>query len=102
MTTSPYYDAPENLDHIITLNDPNAYYDFQDVIVVKDTNDNKIYAASDSGCSCPSPFESHSFPTDFTEIRSSEDLESFIKTNGASGLTQEDIDSAVTAYKSAL
>ena len=74
-----YYNAPEQLEHLYTLTDPNACYNFSDVILVKDTTDGKIYAAHDSGCSCPSPFESHTFPTDFTEIRTVQEFIDYVK-----------------------
>ena len=75
---SPYWGAPENLAQVYTIVNPNANYDFATVVIVSDTNDNKVYAAYDSGCSCPSPFEEHVFPTDFTELKDSGDLEKFI------------------------
>ena len=49
-------------------------YDFDTVLVVKTQCCDKVYAAHDSGCSCPTPFEDHKFPSDFTEIRNLDDL----------------------------
>ena len=95
----PYYNAPEQLEHLVTLSDPNASYDFSDVILVKDTSDGKLYAAHDSGCSCPSPFESHTFPTDFTEIRSVEDFLNFMNSVEYTKYDQRDIDSAIELVK---
>lgn len=100
--TKPYYDAPVFLDHIYTISDPNACYDFSDVIVVKDIRDNKFYAAHDSGCSCPSPFESHTFPTDFTEIRNETDLYNFVNGVAYTNYAPADIQAAVEAFKSRL
>ena len=60
----------ELYEEIYTLYDPNACYDFSDVMIVRDKADGKLYAAYDAGCSCPVPFENHVFPTDFVELRS--------------------------------
>ena len=92
----PYYDAPDNLKHLVTLTNPDACYDFSDVILVKDTNDGKLYAAHDSGCSCPSPFEKHVFPTDFTEIRSTEDFRNFLAGVLYTHYDQPDINAAMS------
>lgn len=110
MTNRPYYNAPDFLEHIYTINNPSACYDFSDVLVVKDTRDGKFYVAHDSGCSCPSPFESHTFPTDFTEIRAEADLYNFV--NGVlytqyapadiQAYAPADIQAAVEAFKSRL
>lgn len=43
-------------------------YDFDIILILK--KDGKLWLASDSGCSCPTPFEDHTFPSDFTQIRS--------------------------------
>src|SRR6266850_1700635 len=93
---SPYWNAPETLEHLYTIGDPNAYYDFHDVILVRDTTDGKLYAAQDSGCSCPSPFESHTFPTDFTEIKSKQEFRDYVSdVAGYTSFYQRDIDAAV-------
>lgn len=39
--------------------------------------DGEIWAATDSGCSCPSPYENHSFPGSFTKIESLKDFDEF-------------------------
>jgi hypothetical protein len=100
----PYYNAPEQLEHLFTLSDPNASWNFSDVILVKDTTDGKIYAAHDSGCSCPSPFERHTFPTDFTEIKSVQEFVDYLKgLGGYPEYTAESIDSAIkTLYDQGL
>lgn len=45
------------------LEDPDACYSFDDIIVWKDKETGKLYYAEDSGCSCPSPFESETRET---------------------------------------
>lgn len=52
--------------------EPN--YSFDILVVVRDVKDGKLYCATDSGCSCPKPFEDHTFPTDYTEVRSWDDV----------------------------
>lgn len=56
-------------------------YDFDIVLCVRDLNTRKFYVASDSGCSCPVPFEDHKFPADFTEVTSWADVKTFIETH---------------------
>lgn len=78
--SKPYYNAVDNLEHLYTMNDP-AYgaYEFHELILFRDTTDGKLYVGTDSGCSCPSPFESHAFPSDFTEIKSKQDFLDYVK-----------------------
>jgi len=73
-----YWDIPE-VDHVYTLSDPNYlnYYVFHDLIVLRDTRYGKLWVGTDSGCSCPIPFEHHQFPTDFTEIKSADELRNY-------------------------
>lgn len=35
----------------------------------------KIYGATDSGCSCPTPFEYHEFPKDYVLLRNLRDFD---------------------------
>lgn len=62
--------------------DENEAYQFNILYVVKDNRTGDIYAANDSGCSCPIPFENHKFPDDYTLIGSVEDFEKFLKELG--------------------
>jgi len=57
MTADVYY-QPEafGLTVLGELNDPQACYSFDDLVVWLH-EDGTVYWASDSGCSCPSPFE---------------------------------------------
>lgn len=75
----PTWAEDGNVEHVLTLTNPNADYGFHDLMVVKDKRDGKLWAATDEGCSCPTPFEEHVFPTDFTELRSASDLEAVAK-----------------------
>ena len=76
---NPYY-SPEKCGLILVgvLEDPDASYDFSTVIVAKDVETGKLYAAHDSGCSCPTPFESINSLDAMTQIASLSDLDRFI------------------------
>lgn len=56
---NPFYN-PESLDleEVGVIDDPAADYSF-DYLVVWKHKDGDLYWASDSGCSCPSPFEDY-------------------------------------------
>lgn len=56
-------------------------YEFDMVCVWRQFDTGQLWAAHDSGCSCPVPFESHTWPTDFTEVRSISDVETLITSN---------------------
>lgn len=49
-------------------------YSFDLCVVWRQKETGQLWTATDSGCSCPVPFEDHAFPTDFTEVRSIADL----------------------------
>lgn len=53
-------------------------YDFDTVLVVRDAG-GRLWAAHDSGCSCPTPFEDVAFPTDFIELRTADDVEPLVR-----------------------
>lgn len=75
------YDSPEKCGMRLlgSLEDGSASYSFDTVIVLQDEETRKVYAAHDSGCSCPTPFENIEGLSDLTEIRSVADIQSFIK-----------------------
>lgn len=62
------YYSPEKsgLRPIGQLNDPDADYSF-DMLVVWQHEDGRVLYGSDSGCSCPSPFEDQTVD-DLTEV----------------------------------
>ena len=49
------------------LNDPWASYDFNDLVVWKH-EEGGVYWATDSGCSCPTPFETYNSLDDLHEV----------------------------------
>ncbi len=58
------------------LREPDWSFDL--LLVLKETSTGKLFAATDSGCSCPSPFEDHVFPQDFTEVRGWQDVKALV------------------------
>jgi hypothetical protein len=56
-------------------------YSFDTLVVVRELATGKLYCAADSGCSCPVPFEDHTFPTDYTEVRAWEDVKGVLDAN---------------------
>lgn len=65
---SDVYGSPEkyDLEIVDVLDDPNACYRFDMLVVWRHMLSGKVYWFTDSGCSCPSPFE---------DCRAVEDLE---------------------------
>lgn len=74
-----YYN-PESLGLEI-VHDYEAYggsYEFSMLVVWREVATGKLFAAADSGCSCPTPFEDHTFPEDFIEVFSWEDVKALL------------------------
>lgn len=65
-----YYPEKFDLTQIGMLSDPYASWSFDDLVVWQH-KDGRIFYASDSGCSCPAPFE---------QLNSLEDLKEVIDT----------------------
>lgn len=59
---NPYYCSVELNLEMIEFNEPNLCYEFN-TLVFWATPEGQVYSASDSGCSCPTPFENYDFPT---------------------------------------
>ncbi len=56
---NPYYN-PEKLDlELLSFDEPNLSYEYN-TLCFWVTKDGRVYSASDSGCSCPTPFEGYS------------------------------------------
>lgn len=58
-----YYDLPKGLEFIGEVEWNDYPYEFDLTGVWK--NKEGYWIASDSGCSCPTPFDNHRFPDDF-------------------------------------
>ena len=57
-----YYN-PESfgLEKLCELNEHGLSYEYNMLVIFKDTNSNRLFYAHDSGCSCPTPFEDYYF-----------------------------------------
>lgn len=74
-----YYHPEKNGFQMIgSLEDPNASYSFDTVVVLLDNETGTVWAAQDSGCSCPTPFEDVNSFADLTPINKLGDLTSFV------------------------
>lgn len=58
---NPYYNPENDGLEIIGEIDSDDGYGFNKVVAWKHKQTGRIYYQTDSGCSCPSPFEDHSF-----------------------------------------
>ncbi len=69
MPTYDPYSHPEKFDLSIVceINDPDASYSF-DMFVLWRHADGRLFWATDSGCSCPSPFEEFFSINDLTQL----------------------------------
>lgn len=63
------YDSPEKhgLEIVDTISGGGGY-DFDDVVVFKHKESGCYYWAADSGCSCPTPFESYERVEDLEKL----------------------------------
>lgn len=77
---NPYYSPEEcGLKVVGLLEDQNADYSYDSILVVQDIETGKLYAAHDSGCSCPTPFEDIKGLGDMVEIQSELDMRAFVE-----------------------
>ncbi|MFZ2992459.1 MAG: hypothetical protein WA061_01975 [Microgenomates group bacterium] len=73
---NPYYNPEKcGLEIVAQIDLSSGSYEF-DYIVVWKAKNGKIYTASDSGCSCPTPFEDFHSLSDLTEMNQSTVLDS--------------------------
>ncbi len=64
------YYSPDKcgLEIVESFDDPDASYSFNMFVVWRKLDDGRLFYASDSGCSCPSPFEDYHTLGSLTEI----------------------------------
>jgi hypothetical protein len=66
-----YYNPKESdLEIVWTLEEPDLSYEYNMLVVWKHIPTGKFYYASDSGCSCPSPFEDFNKLEELAELTS--------------------------------
>ena len=58
---------------IVAEDDQDDSYGFDKFVVWKDVNSN-LYWSTDSGCSCPSPFEAHGAVADLDYAKTAQDV----------------------------
>ena len=68
-----YYDPAKFGLEIVAELDADLSYEFDMVIVWRDRAGD-LWAAADSGCSCPTPFEDVGYPGDMVAVRSEADV----------------------------
>jgi hypothetical protein len=78
-----YYDTEKcGLTQVDVLDQSDLSYEFNTLLVVEATQSKKLYWATSSGCSCPTPFEEYHFNGDDDnnlEALNKETLDTFIR-----------------------
>ena len=78
---NPYYDPAKcGLLNVVTLASDRSY-EFDIIAVWLDLATGMLFAAHDSGCSCPRPFEGFHGIADLTPILTVDDFERFVAAN---------------------
>lgn len=78
---NPYYN-PEKLGlEMLSFDEPNLSYEYNTYIFVR-TPDGRVFAAQDSGCSCPTPFENYQGRTMDEVIQKMERMEDYSMAQG--------------------
>lgn len=73
--SNPYYNPAAIGCEIVASVDIADSWEFDIALVIRELSTGKLYFASDSGCSCPTPFEDHTFPGErWTEITSQREI----------------------------
>lgn len=98
MNSYNVYSSPEEygLEIIHTLEDPHASYDFA-MFVIWEEGTGRLFYGEDSGCSCPTPFESFYKLEDLQELTKEnwpefrEELVGFCDRYGIDAATRADV-----------
>lgn len=73
-----YHPEKFGLTQVGMLTDPDACYSFNDLVVWQH-EDGSLYWATDSGCSCPVPFDDYSSVDKLDKIETNNDLFRFFE-----------------------
>ncbi|TVZ01222.1 hypothetical protein EAS64_33630 [Trebonia kvetii] len=75
-STPDVYNQPEafGLEIVATVEDEYASYSFTTFVILRDPATGEVFYASDSGCSCPSPFEDYTSRESLAVARSGQEL----------------------------
>ena len=76
--TNYYYNPAEAGLEMLSFEDDSLSYEF-DILAFWATQDGVVYSASDSGCSCPVPFEDYTSFEKLERVGSAEQAESIFK-----------------------
>lgn len=74
----PYYETPEGWE-VVTDQDWAGDYEFDQIVVWKNKETGELWAAWDSGCSCPTPFADLKLPDGALRIAEVDDLKSLVE-----------------------
>lgn len=80
-----YYDPAEHGVEIVDTLEGTEPYSFDIILLVRDLESGELYVARDSGCSCPVPFEDVTYPTDFSLVRTLDDVRPLLSGEGGYG-----------------
>lgn len=72
-----YNPAAAGFDLVATL-DADLAYEFDLVILLRDLETGKLYAAADAGCSCPTPFEDYDRLSKLVPVTTEADVEALV------------------------
>jgi len=98
------YSDPESfgLEVFATLYEPNMSYEFNMFAVWIDRENRKLFYGSDSGCSCPSPFEKVQCIQELNELKNLKAFEDDLHSWGDSFLDAQEISSIIDEVRVAI
>jgi hypothetical protein len=108
---NPYYDTNNKpnevgLVKLGELDEADLSYEYNTLLVVKHEPTGRIFYATDSGCSCPTPFEDYHFSdpdnTNLEEIKVGDSFTSFQREVEGFPVPQEERGELLTVVKAAL
>lgn len=108
---NPYYDTNDRpnevgLVKLGELDEADLCYEYNTLLVVKHEPTGRVFYATDSGCSCPTPFEHYHFSgpdeTNLDEIKAGDSFTSFQREVEGFPASQEERDELLTSVKAAL
>lgn len=108
---NPYYDTNDKpnevgLVKLGELDEADLFYEYNTLLVVKHEPTGRIFYATNSGCSCPTPFGDYHFSepdnTNLEEIKGGDSFTSFQREVEGFPVPQEKRDELLTTVKAAL
>ena len=75
------YYSPEDMGyHVLDSLDQAGAYEFDSILFAKRDRDGAVFVLTDSGCSCPVPFDDLNPETDGERVRTTQDVERAVMT----------------------